>query len=163
AASGISAAYNAPIAGAIFAALVVLGNFSMNLFAPLVFASVVASVVSRSFFGIQPRYAVPPFDITSITQLPWFLLLGMLSGLLALAGLILAKMIATGATIGSGAVGGVFTPTLFLGAGLGSAFGMALHQVGEAQALPATAFGLVGMGAVLAATTHSPLLAVILV
>ena len=51
AASGIAAAYNAPISGAVFAALIVLGNFSMNLFAPLVFASVVATMVSRSFFG----------------------------------------------------------------------------------------------------------------
>ena len=53
AASGIAAAYNAPISGAVFAALIVLGNFSMSLFAPLVFASVVATMVSRSFFGIQ--------------------------------------------------------------------------------------------------------------
>jgi CIC family chloride channel protein len=56
---GISAAYNAPISGAVFAALIVLGNFSMNLFAPLVFASVVATMVSRSFFGIRPWYTVP--------------------------------------------------------------------------------------------------------
>ena len=59
AAAGISAAYNAPIAGAVFAALIVLGNFSMNLFAPLVCASVVAAMVSRSFFGIEPWYQVP--------------------------------------------------------------------------------------------------------
>src|SRR5204863_2376950 len=74
AASGIAAAYNAPIAGSVFAALVVLGNFSMNLFAPLVFASVVATMVSRSFFGIKPWYTVPAvdFSVTSM-QLPWFL------------------------------------------------------------------------------------------
>ena len=54
AAAGISAAYNAPITGAVFAALIVLGNFSMSLFAPLVVASVVASMVSRSFFGLKP-------------------------------------------------------------------------------------------------------------
>ena len=72
AASGIAAAYNAPISGAVFAALIVLGNFSMSLFAPLVFASVVATMVSRSFFGIQPWYTVPPFEFTSLTQLPWF-------------------------------------------------------------------------------------------
>ena len=56
AASGIAAAYNAPIAGAVFASLIVLGNFSMNLFAPLVFSSVIAAMVSRSFFGIKPWY-----------------------------------------------------------------------------------------------------------
>src|ERR1017187_1814085 len=80
AASGIAAAYNAPISGAVFAALIVLGNFSMSLFAPLVFASVVATMVSRSFFGIQPWYTVPPFEFTRLTQLPWFVCLGIMSG-----------------------------------------------------------------------------------
>ena len=63
-----------------FAALIVLGNFSMSLFAPLVFASVVATMVSRSFFGIRPWYTVPPFEFTSLTQLPWFVCLGIVSG-----------------------------------------------------------------------------------
>jgi CIC family chloride channel protein len=90
AASGIAAAYNAPIAGAVFAALVVLGNFSMNLFAPLVFSSVVAAVVSRSFFGISPWYNVAPYEFTSILQLPWFVLLGALTGF---AGAVFLKMI----------------------------------------------------------------------
>ncbi|HVV00798.1 MAG TPA: chloride channel protein, partial [Verrucomicrobiae bacterium] len=76
AASGISAAYNAPISGAVFAAWIVLGNFSMSLFAPLVFSSVIATMVSRSFFGIRPWYSVPPFEFTSVTQLPWFICLG---------------------------------------------------------------------------------------
>src|SRR5204863_9885433 len=80
AASGIAAAYNAPISGAVFAALIVLGNFSMNLFAPLVFASVVATMVSRSFFGIKPWYNVPPFEFTNLTQLPWFVCLGVVTG-----------------------------------------------------------------------------------
>src|SRR5438477_476403 len=82
AASGIGASYNAPIAASVFAAQIVLGNFSMNLFAPVLFASVVAAVLTRSFFGIQQWYLVPPFDFTKLTQLPWFLLLGALSGLL---------------------------------------------------------------------------------
>src|SRR3954465_6344840 len=80
AASGISAAYNAPISGAVFAALIVLGNFSMSLFAPLVFASVVATMVSRSFFGIRPWYTVPAFEFTSLMQIPWFVYLGLITG-----------------------------------------------------------------------------------
>src|SRR6185503_318710 len=90
AASGIAAAYNAPIAGAVFAALIVLGNFSMTLFAPLVFASVIAAMVSRSFFGIKPWYVVPPFEFTSVLQLPWFLLLGVAAGIV---GAIFLKML----------------------------------------------------------------------
>ena len=82
AAAGMAAAYNAPITGAIFAAHIVLGNFSMNLFAPLLCSSVVATMVSRSFFGIELWYEVPNFDFTSIAQLPWFLVLGFLAGVL---------------------------------------------------------------------------------
>ena len=82
AAAGMAAAYNAPITGAIFAAHIVLGNFSMNLFAPLLCASVVASMLSRSFFGIHLWYQVPNFDFTSIAQLPWFVILGFFAGVL---------------------------------------------------------------------------------
>ena len=85
------------------------------------------------------------------------------SALLWLAGLFLAKMLATSATVGAGTVGGVFTPTLFLGAAAGALFGGTLHVLGDAPGVPAGALALVGMGATLAATTRSPLLAVILI
>jgi CBS domain-containing protein len=85
------------------------------------------------------------------------------AGLLVLAGLFLAKLAATLATVGSGAVGGVFTPTLFLGAGLGATFAMFLQQMGAGEDLPVAAFAVVGMGSMLAATTRSPLLAMIMV
>ncbi len=230
AASGMAAAYNAPIAGAVFSALIVLGNFSMNLFAPLVFSSVIAATVSRTFFGIKPWYVIPAFPEVGPLQLPWFLLLGVLCGvagafflkivrqgraefgkfnspvyvklmlaglivgvlgiefpgvfgngysitndilheqfltearpLMWLAGLLIFKWIATAATVGSGTVGGIFTPTLFVGATTGAFFGTALHRLGGAPAVQAGAFALVGMGATLAATTRSPLLAVIMV
>src|SRR5205085_7775422 len=65
-------------------------------------------------------------------------------------------------TVGSGTVGGVFTPTLFLGAALGSLFGTFLHQF-EMTQLPTGAFAIVGMGSVLAGTIHAPLLAMIMI
>src|SRR5207247_6657745 len=91
-----------------------------------------------------------------------------LAGLGFLGGLFLAKLLATLATVGSGAVGGVFSPTLFLGAGLGTLFGLALKEAGALQQLGAgegliATFGVVGMGSMLAATTRSPLLAMIMV
>jgi len=46
---GIAAAFKAPIAGAVFAAQNRPGQFSMNLFAPLLIASVIASIISRGF------------------------------------------------------------------------------------------------------------------
>lgn len=230
AAAGIAAAYNAPIAGAVFASLIVLGNFSMNLFAPLVCASVTAAMVSRSFFGIEPWYVVPPFPPTAPLQLPWFIVMGIMCGGVSalflkflreakqqfdrvklpiyarmtlagltvgiiavagfpgvcgngyfvtnailhgqlesaadgfsqLSGLFFAKLLATAITVGAGTVGGVFTPTMFLGADAGALFGMTLHHFGWAMAVPAGAFALVGMGATLAGTTRSPLLAMIM-
>ena len=72
------------------------------------------------------------------------------------------KLLVTAITVGAGTVGGVFTPTMFLGAGAGALFGMTLHHFGAAPGVPAGAFALVGMGATLAGTTKSPLLAMIL-
>ena len=224
AASGMSAAYNAPVAGSIFAAQIVLGNFSMNLFAPVIFSAVVATMVSRYFFGFEPFYKVPAFNFTYFSQLPWFIVLGLISGLLsagflkaikvsedwfgkiktpiyfrtALGGLIVgvlavnipavwgngyaaigmilhdplsswtllallcAKFLAILACVGAGMVGGVFTPTLFLGAAIGSLFGLILNQL-EWTSLPTGAFAMVGMGSVLAGVIHAPLLAMIMI
>ena len=63
---------------------------------------------------------------------------------------------------GAGTVGGVFTPTMFLGADAGALFAMTLHHFGCATGVPSGAFALVGMGATLAGTTKSPLLAMIM-
>ena len=86
-----------------------------------------------------------------------------MAGLLFLAGLFLAKLVATLMTVGSGAVGGVFTPTLFLGASLGALFGSALQLLSVGEGLPVSTFAVVGMGSMLSATTRSPLLAMIMV
>jgi CIC family chloride channel protein len=84
-------------------------------------------------------------------------------GLELLLGIFLAKLAATVITVGSGAVGGVITPTLFLGASLGGLLGIALQHAGWAPAnLPVGIFALAGMGSVFAATTRSPLLAIVM-
>jgi CIC family chloride channel protein len=59
AAAGISAAFNAPIAGVFFALEKILGTFSVGAFPPVLVASVVAAVVSRSVFGNSPVVAIP--------------------------------------------------------------------------------------------------------
>jgi CIC family chloride channel protein len=78
------------------------------------------------------------------------------------AGLLVAKFLATTLMVGSGTPGGVFTPTLFLGAALGGLFEAFLKLAGAGDALPTGCFTLAGMAAMLAATTHSPLLAMIM-
>ncbi|MBL8111842.1 MAG: chloride channel protein [Acidobacteria bacterium] len=82
---------------------------------------------------------------------------------LAVLGFIfLGKAVATTASVSSGAPGGVFTPTLLLGACLGSAFGHAVVALNP-QAGPPEAYALVGMAAFCGATTHAPLMAAVLV
>jgi chloride channel protein, CIC family len=76
--------------------------------------------------------------------------------------LLLLRLVLTPLAVGSGAVGGVFTPTLFLGAMLGYGFGSIAHLAVTGAAPPA-AYALAGMGALLAGTTHAPLTSVLMV
>lgn len=81
----------------------------------------------------------------------------------ALLTVLVLKMIATAATHGSGAVGGAFTPTIFVGAMLGALFGTLVHALlPEGTATP-NAYAVVGMGAMLAGTTHAPLMSILMV
>ncbi|WP_433522638.1 chloride channel protein [Nocardia pseudovaccinii] len=83
-------------------------------------------------------------------------LLGMLALLLA------GKMVATGLTIGIGGSGGVFAPTLFIGAMAGTAFGDIAHQILPGATESPGAYGLVGMAAALGGATRAPITAVII-
>jgi CIC family chloride channel protein len=87
---------------------------------------------------------------------------GSADGFLQLGGLFFAKLLVTAIVVGAGTVGGVFTPTMFLGAAAGALGGMTLHHFGCAVGVPSGSFALAGMGATLAGTTKSPLLAMIL-
>ena len=77
--------------------------------------------------------------------------------------LVLAKLAATLITFGSGAVGGVFTPTLFIGAAAGVLYGQTVLYLAPQLQPDPTIYGLVGMGAFLAATTGAPLMAILMV
>jgi chloride channel protein, CIC family len=77
-------------------------------------------------------------------------------------GIFACKWLATMASFGSGAPGGVFTPSLFMGACAGLLFGTAVHHVFPNAAPNPTAFALVGMGAFLSAATHAPVMSVIM-
>jgi len=225
AAAGIASAYNAPIAGALFVAEIVLGSLAMEIFGPLVFSSVIATLTVRGFVGGSPLYEIPAFKLNGNWEIIPYLLLGVVAGLAApwfirllrateslaariavpvyvkmfvgglivgalailhpevcgngystvsatlrgdwvwqtLAVILVFKVFATAATFGSGAVGGVFTPTLFIGAGLGFLFASALQFLPGHLVSNTSAFALVGMGAFLAATTHAPIMAIIMI
>jgi chloride channel protein, CIC family len=79
-----------------------------------------------------------------------------------LAGILICKVMATAATTGSGAVGGVFTPTLFTGAMLGCLVGHLIAAVWPGHTGGPQAYALVGMGGFLAAATRAPLMAMLM-
>jgi chloride channel protein, CIC family len=225
AAAGIATAYNAPIAGALFVAEVVLGSIAMESFGPLIVSSVVADATSRHFLGYGPVYHVPHLNFGASWELVLYALLGVLLGhaaapflalldraraafkrlhwnqpaTLALGGLIVglisvrvpqvwgngystvnamlnnqfpvqllglalvAKLISTAASVGSGANGGILTPTLFMGAAFGALMGDAVHLLDPHSQSQLAAYAVVGMGALLAATTHAPLTSILLI
>ena len=80
-----------------------------------------------------------------------------------MAMLVVAKIIATTLTLASGGSGGVFAPSLFLGAMAGAAFGSVLDALGLLpQGSTPASYALVGMAAVVAGTTHAPLTAILI-
>lgn len=223
-AAGMAAAYNAPIGAALFTMEVIVGNFALEVFAPLVFASVVATMLARAAFSGTPVFQLGGFKLVSPWEFAAYLALGVLAGLtaalflrglrassalfrksrlprplaMAIAGLLLGvvvlfvpdvvgngreaivllfredwvpgfalmvlllRVVLTSAEVGSGAVGGVFTPTLFIGAVLGDAFGSALQMAFPQFVGGPKAYALVGMGCLLAGTTHAPITAVLM-
>ncbi|HEX6057553.1 MAG TPA: chloride channel protein, partial [Gemmatimonadaceae bacterium] len=216
-AAGISAAFNAPLAGAFFALEEILGSFAVVSFSPVVVASVIASVVVRAFYGNHPAFPIPMEYGFALQRelLVFYPLLGVVVGLVAvlfvrtyfatgsfvrrvpipgwmlplagglavgglvflsqgqlvgfghlafrldvfggmtwtaLALLALGKILATSVTLNAGGSGGVFTPSLFVGAATGGAVGVALDALFPGLGLHPEAYALVGMGAMAAAT-----------
>lgn len=83
AAAGIAATFNAPIAGAIFALEVILGKFTTRYFGAVVISSVSASIVGRAFLSDRPAFTVPAYPFNSLGEIPIYLILGVLSGFVA--------------------------------------------------------------------------------
>ena len=81
-------------------------------------------------------------------------------GLLAI---LLAKVLATTSTVGSGGVGGVLTPSLFIGAAVGTLFGGVLQGMMPHIVTQPVAYGVIGMGGFLAATTQAPLTSILMI
>ncbi|MGB6001883.1 MAG: chloride channel protein, partial [Thermoanaerobaculia bacterium] len=225
AAAGIAATFNAPLAGALFAVEVILGDFGVSQFSPIVISSVMATVVSRHFLGDFPAFVVPTYQMVSAWELLLYLALGLVAGVVALvfirllygfedlmeslpirpwllpalggflvgalgllypqvlgvgyesinqaltgayplallAALAFAKLVATSLTLGSGGSGGIFAPSLFLGAMVGGFLGELAHLSFPDITAASGAYALVGMGAVVAGTTHAPITAILII
>jgi CIC family chloride channel protein len=85
AAAGLAATYNVPIGGALFAMEVILGNFALEIFGPIVASSVIATVIARSVVGNAPLYAAPGYTLTSGWELLPYAGLGVVGALASLA------------------------------------------------------------------------------
>ncbi|NYT35655.1 voltage-gated chloride channel ClcB [Allopusillimonas soli] len=77
--------------------------------------------------------------------------------------MLVCKILATALTVGSGAVGGVFTPSLFVGGALGTLFGIGMEALLPGLHAPVYMYTLVGMGSFLGAATSAPLMAIIMI
>ena len=225
AAAGIAATFNAPIAGSIFAIEIILGEFEIASFSPIIISAVSATAISRHYLGDVPAFILPEYILHSPLEFPLYAILGVFCALVAvgftlflyraedawdsvkfpeylkavlgglmmgtmglvfpqilgvgygaidlalmvklswwfMALLVLLKILATSITIGSGGSGGIFAPSLFMGAMAGGAFGAVAQYFFPSVAASAGAYAVVGMGAVVAATTHGPLQAILII
>ncbi len=84
AAAGIAGTFNAPIAGALFSMEVILGDFGITQFSPIVVSSVSATVVSRHFLGNFPAFVIPKYEMVSVFEMIPYTLLGFIAGFAAL-------------------------------------------------------------------------------
>lgn len=82
-AGGIAATFNAPLAGVIFSMEIILGDFTIRTFTPIIISSVAATVVSHAFYGNEPAFLVPSYQIISYWEIIFYIILGLLSGLIA--------------------------------------------------------------------------------
>ena len=80
AAAGIAATFNAPMAGAIFALEVVLADFTLATFTPIVLSSVCATAVSRFFLGNHPAFKVPAYHLATTWEFGFYVCMGSFQG-----------------------------------------------------------------------------------
>ncbi len=89
AAAAVSASFNAPIAGVLFALEVIMGNYALSVFGPIAAASVASAIVTRIHLGDFPAFAPPAYGTVHTIDVPLAALLGVLCGLIA-SGFLLA-------------------------------------------------------------------------
>jgi CIC family chloride channel protein len=223
-AGAVSASFNAPIAGALFALEVILRHFALHAFAPIVVASAAGTVINRLVYGDVTEFILPgTTTVEFYLELPAFFLLGLVCGLVAvimmraifladdietdlqrrlglpywlrpaLAGLLLGglaiffphiigvgyettsraltghmvlseavvfavlKVAAVSITVAGRMGGGMFSPSLMVGALTGLAFGHIATGVFPEMSSAFTLYALAGMGAVAAAVLGAPI------
>ncbi len=82
-AAGIAASFNTPIAGVLFATEVILTDYAMATFSPIVISSVIATAISRTHLGNFPAFIVPEYHLVSDWEIPAYAVVGLACGLMA--------------------------------------------------------------------------------
>jgi len=226
AAAGLAAVFNAPVTGVLFALEVILADFSVTVFSPIIFATVISTTISHYLIGSTPVLKIPVYYLESAYEYPMYMIMGVVGGFVAvfftqvlyatenyfnklkgfpeyfkpaLGGLMIGalalsfpqlygfddsaihgallisnqiwilfilmffKIIATSLTLGSGGTGGLFTPSLFIGATFGAFFGSVVNLFFPTITASPGAYALVGMGIMIAGTTHATISAMLLI
>ncbi len=83
-AAGIAASFNTPIAGVLFALEVILADYAIATFSPIVIASVLATVIARSEVGNFPAFTIPEYHLISVWEIPAYVGIGVVCGLVAM-------------------------------------------------------------------------------
>ena len=219
-AAAIAASFNTPLAGVVFAMEVVMMEYTIIGFTPVIVASVAATVLTRSLYEDGSVFFLPQLDLNSLWELSFILLLGIVLGALSaffvamvrfvsqrsqslpvvirfaacgiflgiiatqipevlgmgydtvnaavlgdisaqtLALLVLAKVVASAVCVGVGIPGGLIGPTIVIGSTVGGLFAYASAFIPGFT----SGYGLyvmLGMGAMMSATLHAPLAALI--
>ena len=93
-AAAIGASFNTPMAGVIFAMEVVMMEYTIASFIPVIIASVTATVVNRWFFGDVIAFSVPETELRSLLEIPYITLAGVAVGLVGSAFILMVRTIA---------------------------------------------------------------------
>ena len=96
AAAAVSASFNAPVAGVLFALEVIMGNYALSVFGPIAAASVSAAIVTRIHLGNFPAFVPPDYGVIATIDVPLAALLGIFCGLIAAGFLITTKRLTGG-------------------------------------------------------------------
>ena len=226
-AAGISATFNAPLGGAIFAMEIISAKTGFISSVPMLISAVIGNVTFNFFMGFESRFHLPAYQFKSFAEIPVYLVMGLVFGALAffwattydrietafdklkfpekfkpaIGGLLVGiigmflfgkgimgvgynevnaalagnvelkmlvllgfmKIIATSFTIGSGGSGGIFAPSLYIGAMFGTAFGLVGQMLFPNVITQPYAFALIGMGALFAGACRAPVTTLVMI
>lgn len=123
AAAGIAASFNTPLGGAFFALEVLLGNFAVDAFAPVVAATVTGTVVGQALLGDRVALHLPPFLFPDPFELPLYAILGALGALVA-HGFKAAVVYGSGRLVSLGGADYLRAPLVGLAIGVIAALGL---------------------------------------